>query len=44
MSDIVQLRQVRPWLQPELLFRLTSHGSEQKRCLKILHDFTDNVS
>nr|QST15030.1 CYP4C33-like protein 1 [Diaphanosoma celebensis] len=43
MGDIVQLRQVRPWLQPDLLFQLTSYGAEQKRCLKILHDFTDKV-
>ena len=43
MSSIVQKRQIRPWLQPEPFFQLSSLGAEQRRCLKILHDFTDNV-
>ncbi len=43
MSHIVQTRQARPWLQPELLFQLSSYGADQRKCLKILHDFTDNV-
>jgi len=43
MGEIVQLRQLRPWLQPNWLFRLSSHSSEEKRCLDILHGFTDKV-
>lgn len=43
MSHIVQARQTRPWLQPDLLFRWFPYGDEQKRCLSILHGFTDKV-
>nr|QSD59141.1 CYP4C122 [Diaphanosoma celebensis]QST15031.1 CYP4C33-like protein 2 [Diaphanosoma celebensis] len=42
-SHVVQMRQARPWLQPELLFQLSKYGAEQRKCLKILHDFTDKV-
>ncbi|EFX87733.1 hypothetical protein DAPPUDRAFT_312044 [Daphnia pulex] len=43
MTHIIQARQTRPWLQPDWLFRLFPLGSEQKRCLSILHGFTDQV-
>ena len=43
MSHIVQARQTRPWLQPDLLFNLFPYGHEQKKCLSILHGFTDKV-
>ena len=43
MSQIVQERQTLPWLQPELLFQLFPQGKSQKRCLAILHGFTDRV-
>nr|CAH0102405.1 unnamed protein product [Daphnia galeata] len=44
MSRIIQIRQMmQPWLQIEWLFRLLPVGSEQKRCLSILHGFTDQV-
>ncbi|EFX87732.1 hypothetical protein DAPPUDRAFT_192258 [Daphnia pulex] len=43
MGHIIQARQTRPWLQPDWLFRLFPLGSEQKRCLSILHGFTDQV-
>lgn len=43
MGHIIQARQTRPWLQPDWLFRLFPLGSEQKRCLSILHGFTDEV-
>ena len=43
MSRIVQTRQLRPWLQFEWIFQLTSLGAEERKSLKILHDFTDKV-
>lgn len=43
MSRIVHQRQMQPLLQIEWLFRLLPIGSEQKRCLSILHNFTDQV-
>ncbi|XP_046655326.1 cytochrome P450 4C1-like isoform X2 [Daphnia pulicaria] len=43
VTRIIQARQTRPWLQIEWLFRLLPIGSEQKRCLSILHGFTDKV-
>jgi hypothetical protein len=43
MSHVVQARQMLPWLQPDWLFQLFPLGSEQKKCLSILHGFTDKV-
>ncbi|XP_045035238.1 cytochrome P450 4C1-like isoform X1 [Daphnia magna] len=43
MSRIVHQRQMQPLFQIEWLFRLLPIGSEQKRCLSILHNFTDQV-
>ena len=43
MSNIVQTRQARPWLQPDLLFRFTHYGAKQRQNLEILHTFTDQV-
>ncbi|XP_046463634.1 cytochrome P450 4C1-like [Daphnia pulex] len=43
VTRIIQARQTRPWLQIEWLFRLLPVGLEQKRCLSILHGFTDQV-
>lgn len=43
MSHIVQARQTRPWLQPDVLFRWFPYSDEQKKCLSILHGFTDKV-
>lgn len=43
MSRIVQARQTRPWLQPDWFFNMLPYGSEQKRCLSVLHGFTDKV-
>ena len=43
MSHIVQARQTRPWLQPDLLFHWFPYGDEQTKCLSILHGFTDKV-
>ena len=44
MTRIVQTRQTRPWLQPDWLFRLFPMEAEQRRCISILHGFTDHVN
>lgn len=36
-------RGVRPWLQPDWIFYLTSRGRETRRCVKTLHQFTNKV-
>ncbi|KAK8738037.1 hypothetical protein OTU49_004365, partial [Cherax quadricarinatus] len=40
IGAIIQLRQVRPWLQPKILFRLSGYAKEHDACLKILHKFS----
>lgn len=44
MSRIVQKRQVEPWLQIDWLFHMSPNGTEHKKCLSILHGFTDQVT
>ncbi len=36
-------RSLRPWLDSDLLFNLSALGRENQRCVKILHDFTNQV-
>ena len=43
ISNTVLLRLVRPWLRPDLLFRLSREGITFHRSLVILHDFTRKV-
>ncbi|KAI9560160.1 hypothetical protein GHT06_014171 [Daphnia sinensis] len=43
MSRIIHRRQMQPLFQIEWLFRLLPIGAEQRRCLSILHGFTDQV-
>lgn len=43
ISDIVSTRMKRSYLWPDFLFRLSSRGKEHERCLRILHDFTNQV-
>lgn len=43
MGSIAQLRQLKFYLQPEWIFRLTEYWTDQRKSLKILHDFTDQV-
>ena len=43
MSELIQWRQLRPWLHPDFTWNLTKEGKEQKQCLEILHGFTDKV-
>ncbi|NWS29244.1 CP4V2 protein, partial [Polioptila caerulea] len=43
MSDLIQRRQLSPWLWSDLLYILFKAGREHKRSLNILHNFTDTV-
>ncbi|XP_077638997.1 cytochrome P450 4V2 isoform X2 [Lonchura striata] len=43
MSDLIQRRQISPWLWPDFLYALFKEGREHKRNLNILHNFTDMV-
>lgn len=36
-------RGLRPWLDNDLLFNLTALGRENRQCVKVLHDFTNQV-
>ncbi|XP_059350194.1 cytochrome P450 4c3-like isoform X2 [Daphnia carinata] len=43
MREIVAARLIRPWIQPDFLFRFSNYSVNQKEALKILHGFTDGV-
>ncbi|NXC92610.1 CP4V2 protein, partial [Certhia familiaris] len=43
MSDLIQRRQLSPWLWSDFLYLLFKEGREHKRSLNILHKFTDTV-
>ncbi|NWZ65912.1 CP4V2 protein, partial [Acrocephalus arundinaceus] len=43
MSDLIQRRQMSPWLWPDFFYILFKEGREHKRNLNILHNFTDTV-
>ncbi|XP_066404458.1 cytochrome P450 4V2 isoform X1 [Molothrus aeneus] len=43
MSDLIQRRQMSPWLWPDFLYVLFKEGREHRRKLNILHNFTDTV-
>jgi len=42
-ADFVFSRQTSPWLWKDWIFNLTKDGVEAKKCLKILHGFTNEV-
>lgn len=39
----MQQRQARPWLHPDLLYRLIGSAKEQDACLKILHNVSNGT-
>ena len=43
MGEIVIQRSLRPWLRPNLIWRLSKQGRDEKRLLKVLHGFTETV-
>ncbi|KAG0719982.1 Cytochrome P450 4C1 [Chionoecetes opilio] len=40
IGALVQLRQTRPWIQPEILFRLFGYAKQHDEYLRILHHFS----
>ncbi|XP_046960456.1 cytochrome P450 4c3-like [Vanessa cardui] len=43
LLDVVCKRIFHLWLQPDWLFKLLPHYSKHEACIKVLHDFTDDV-
>ena len=43
VSELIQMRQRSPWLWNDTLYDLLPSGREHKKCLKVLHDFTNKV-
>ncbi|XP_013866914.1 cytochrome P450 4V8, partial [Austrofundulus limnaeus] len=43
MSDIVSLRQRRPWFWPDFIYYYFGQGKEHDSTLKVLHSFTQKV-
>lgn len=43
IGEIVQNRQAKPWLHPDVLFRLSSLYKEHQHCIDILHGFSYRV-
>jgi cytochrome P450 len=44
ISELILHRQVRPWFHPDFIwYNFAPLGREEKRCLKILHGFTEDV-
>nr|QAX33064.1 cytochrome P450 4v2 [Carposina sasakii] len=41
--SLISERIFKIWLQPDWLYRLFPQYPEHERCIKIMHDFTDNV-
>ena len=37
-------RMFEPWNYYDMIFNLTPNGCKYRHCLKVLHDFTDQVS
>ncbi|XP_011699127.1 PREDICTED: cytochrome P450 4C1-like, partial [Wasmannia auropunctata] len=43
VGELFSYRAMRPWLYFDWIFSLTPKGREQKKLLKILHGFTENI-
>ncbi|GAB1598779.1 cytochrome P450 4V2-like [Argonauta hians] len=43
VGDIITKQMVTPWLWPSFLFNLHPWGREMAKCIKYLHDFTNEV-
>ncbi|XP_035706447.1 cytochrome P450 4C1 isoform X2 [Folsomia candida] len=43
ISDLIQYRQLRPWLHNDTIWSWSPSGREEIRLLKTLHNFTDSV-
>nr|QGQ60785.1 CYP4C [Eurytemora pacifica] len=42
-SELVNQRQLGPWLWSDFIYRLTPAGAKWRKCISILHSFTDKV-
>ncbi|XP_064098017.1 cytochrome P450 4c3-like isoform X1 [Macrobrachium nipponense] len=40
IGALIQQRQARPWLQPDILYKLSGYAKEFNSCLKVLHDLS----
>ncbi|XP_068215979.1 cytochrome P450 4c3-like isoform X3 [Palaemon carinicauda] len=40
IGALIQQRQARPWLQPDILYKLSGYAKEFNACLKVLHDLS----
>ncbi|KAK4025887.1 hypothetical protein OUZ56_014926 [Daphnia magna] len=43
ITQLTMERSLRPWLDNDVIFNLTALGRENQRCVKVLHDFTNQV-
>jgi len=43
IGEIVQSRQAKVWLHPDILFRLTKLYQEHQHCINVLHGFSNRV-
>lgn len=41
--ELTMERSLRPWLDNDLLFNLTALGRENRKCVNVLHNFTNKV-
>lgn len=37
-------RSLQPWLDSDVMFNLTALGRENRKCVEILHNFTNKVN
>lgn len=43
IGEIVQSRQAKVWLHPDILFRLTKLYQQHQHCISVLHGFSNGV-
>ncbi|CAL4060717.1 unnamed protein product, partial [Meganyctiphanes norvegica] len=43
LNSLIQKRQARPWLHPNILFYLLGYGAQHDKCLNVLHGFTNKA-
>lgn len=41
--QITMERGLRPWLESDFIFNLSALGRENQQCVKVLHEFTNQV-
>ncbi|CAB3361808.1 Hypothetical predicted protein [Cloeon dipterum] len=43
ISGIMQRRFITPWLKPDSLFNISPLGMKQRKCVKTIHKYVDNI-